>query len=184
MNRAIVFALVVIAAGLGTADASSSLKLVGANVADARAALKMAVEARVDAQFERMFVSAEETGDLLQLIEETTTTMLPGSEVAFSGYADRWSFSAKIEKDRKGRGEVKMKGFGFTDQKQILDLVSSLSGRGVTEISVEGRIGVRAVRLKLEQNGWSPESKRHHTTLYERTWRTLSDPWISPEPAR
>ncbi len=152
MRRIGAVALLVVVAALGAADASTTMKMAGANPTDARTALRFYGWKPLDVAFERMVVRAAETPDLLRLIEDAAA--LPsGSQVTFSGAVESAPFSAKVEKSRSGHAEVKLKGLAFTDPRQMLDLVGNLAARGVTEVRLKGRLGDRRVRLELDEGG-------------------------------
>jgi hypothetical protein len=103
-----------------------------------------------EAKFDRMALGSQEAASLMLLISEVTK-LPPRSEVKLEGAIDKMPFKARIQKDRKGRVEVKIEGLTFTDQQELLGVLGALAQQGVWEAQLRGIVEGKRVEVSLER---------------------------------
>lgn len=158
LTRAVVVSSVVLAPVGGLGADKQEVRVARASLAEVRLALfgeggEVGLIGRglpFEAKFVRMALSAQDVPQLMTLVTDAAQ-LPPRSEVKLEGAIDKARFRARVEKNRKGRLEIRLEGLIFTDHREMVALLSTLAQHGVWEAQVKGVVGGKRVEVSLER---------------------------------
>ena len=144
--------------GLRGADAQSAAP--GAGLASVRAQLLgatgvLAVAPGSKTEWYAGALSAAEIPEILALARESTG--LPArTEIILTASLGDAPVQVKIERDKKGRLEVQVRGIPFADRARFFEVVESFLARGAFDVRVEGPVGGKHVEARFRER--APET--------------------------
>jgi hypothetical protein len=107
---------------------------------------------RFEADFIDVPVQLGEALEVVKIIADART-LSPASEITLHGTTVSTPFEAKIKRTAAGRLDVRVEGLLFDDEQELRRVVETFRGPALKELTVEGRIGERLIKIRYGPKG-------------------------------